>query len=349
MAGGNSGLTTSTTGGVAARTSAGDVGSIPRIDVHAHCGDPRQMDLYVRISDALWKRYGRRLAAWVDLDDWAPRKVSPDEYLSISAQKYQGRFLLALHDEVQSWTPRFVRLNYTPDDLVSWKSRGIVGVKIWVQLSDCIAPPTFDPIFAKMAGIGLPGASIHIANPYPTKWCMDPILYWRAQKAWERVLDRHPRLVVVNAHMLDHFCSDEQLDYLDYMLTAYPNLHVDLAAREMQFQLMSYDKLREFLIRRADRILFGTDIGHVGSMSGTDINREEESVERVAEHYNRCFRLLETDEMVKGCFYDEDYGPDVERKGMVLPRDVLEKIYYRNAVCIYPQAGKTLRGLGYPL
>jgi len=47
--------------------------------------------------------------------------------------------------------------------------------------------------------------------------------------------------------------------------------------------------------------------------------------------YNRCFRILETDEIVQGGFFG-----DTPTKGLDLPRDVLEKIYYKNASRLYP-------------
>ena len=37
--------------------------------------------------------------------------------------------------------------------------------------------------------------------------------------------------------------------------------------------------------------------------------------------------------MVKGSFFDTQ----TERQGLALPRHVLEKIYYRNALRIYPR------------
>lgn len=298
---------------------------IPRIDVHAHCGSPQQMEAYVKISDSLREKHGEHLAAWVDLDFLRNREISAEAYFQAASTR-QNRFLPCLHDAMADG------LQYTPEDLVAWQKRGVVGLKIWVGVSDAIDRPEHDPLFAKMAEIGLPGASIHIAQPYRTSWCEDPIAFWRAQNAWERVLDRHGNLVVVNAHMLDHFNSDEQLDYLSYVLTTYPNLHVDLGARFQQFHRMDRDKLREFMIRYQDRILFGTDVG-----------RASGDPERFAERYHRCFTLLETDKIITGAFFNQE----TETKGLALPRETLEKIYYRNAVRIYPRLKNTLKSLGY--
>ena len=80
-----------------------------------------------------------------------------------------------------------------------------------------------DPIFDKMEQIGMVAASPHVTNPCGTfgrrtEWFPEPVEFWRQQRAWENVLKKHPRLVVVNAHMLWLCYSDEQLDYLRYML-----------------------------------------------------------------------------------------------------------------------------------
>ncbi len=300
--------------------------TIPRIDVHAHVGAPERMAEYVEISDSLRQKHDEHLAAWIDLSFRRDKESDDDAYLESAFVQHKHRFLPCLWDVIEDG------LDYTPNDLVAWQKRGVVGLKIWVGVSDAIDRPEHDPLFAKMTAIGMPGASIHISQPYPTTWCDDPVAFWQAQNAWERVLDRHPDLVAVNAHMLDHFNSDEQLDYLAYMLETYSNLHVDLAARFQQFHRMDRDKLRAFLIRFQDRILFGTDIGRVYG-----------GAESFAERYHRCFQLLESDETVQGCFFNTEQ----EYRGLALPRDVLKKIYWRNAVKIYPALKKSLTALGY--
>jgi predicted TIM-barrel fold metal-dependent hydrolase len=133
--------------------------------------------------------------------------------------------------------------------------------------------------------------------------------------------------------MLDHFYSDEQLDYLMYVLETYPNVHVDLAARFQQFHRMDREKLRNFMIEYADRVLYGTDIGG---------QPEAGRYEQVAEMYYRSFQLLETGQTIRGGFFGE-----TETKGLALPADVLEKIYYLNAVRLYPRVKNVLTELGY--
>ena len=86
------------------------------------------------------------------------------------------------------------------------------------------------------------------------------------------------------------------------------------------------------MIKYSDRILFGTDIGK--------INRDNAG--EIAERYNRCFQLLETDNVIQGGFFG-----NTETKGLGLPQDVLEKIYFKNAMRIYPRVGDVLAHKGY--
>ena len=132
--------------------------------------------------------------------------------------------------------------------------------------------------------------------------------------------------------MINLFYSDEQLEYLGYMLETYPNVYVELAARFKDFYSMKTENIRNFIIKYSDRILFGTDI-----------NPKSKNVERYAEGYHRCFQALETDNILPGGFSSLNR----EIKGIALPQDVLEKIYYKNAVKLYPKVKDVLKNLGY--
>ena len=303
--------------------------TMPRIDVHAHVGSLENMAGYVQVTKILKEEHKVNLEIWIDLSSPLEPGGKGEDFIKEAQEKYPNRFLPCINHYRLSG-----KLKYSPEELAEWKERGVVGFKIWTGLSTAINNPVYDPTFTKMEEIGMVGASVHVAQPYPTRWCKDPIDFWKSQNAWQRVLDRHPDLVVVNAHMLDLFNSDEQLDYLKYMLETYPNFNVDLAARFQQFHMMDRDNLRKFMIKYSDRILFGTDISS---------QPRKDDPKQVAEQYMRCFKLLETDEIVKGGFFGED-----ETKGLALPQDVLEKIYYKNAARLYPRVKDVLKELGYP-
>ncbi len=200
--------------------------AIPRVDVHSHVGSVERMKHFIKVGKVLKDQYSINLAIWIDLNFLRQSRGTEEKYLDAANNRYKGRFLPCINDFKIS-----DGLRYPPEELAKWQQKRIVGYKIWVGVSPLIDKPANDATFTKMEEIGMIGASVHISQPYPTKWCDDPVKFWGAHNAWERVLDRHPKLKVVNAHMLDHFNSDEQLDYLMYVFETYPNVHVDLAAR----------------------------------------------------------------------------------------------------------------------
>ena len=132
-------------------------------------------------------------------------------------------------------------------------------------------------MFEKMEELGILAASLHIA---------DPVEYWREITGISNVLAKHPNLKVVAAHASWLICQDAQIDYLIFLLDTYPN-----------FNMVSYDNLRDFMIEYADSILFGTDIGRW---------KTSDQTKNMTKAYNRCFRIL-------------------------------EKIYYKNALRLYPK------------
>jgi predicted TIM-barrel fold metal-dependent hydrolase len=312
---------------------------IPRIDVHAHIGDSLQvMESYMAMRDKLLQQLDVDLALWINL---GVRGQGLDN-LEEAEKLFKGRFLPCIHDY-------FIGdgLNYSPEQLSEWVSKGVVGYKIWAKSrTGSIHPeielpmyqidhPANDPTFFKMEQLGLVGAAIDISSPsYPGSpyGPFDPTRFWRQIKTWERVLDRHPNIKVVNSHMMFLLGSEEQLHYLAYMLETYPNLYVDLAATFQFFYLLESELLREFMIKYSDRLLFGTDIGNH--------HRREDIVKL----YSNCFQILETDKIVSGSFHSSR-----KIQGLHLPRDVLEKIYYKNAMHIYPRVEITMRKLGYEI
>jgi predicted TIM-barrel fold metal-dependent hydrolase len=134
-----------------------------------------------------------------------------------------------------------------------------------------------------------------------------------------RLIEAHPRTNFITAHV---GCYPENLGFVSQMMDRYPNFHTDISARIAELGRAPYSA-REWFIKYADRILFGTDARPTMAM------------------YQTHFRFLET--------ADEhfDYAPGAaippqgrwKIYGVYLPDDVLRKVYHENAVrlgCVAP-------------
>jgi len=305
----------------------------------------------MKVSEILKNRYNINLDVWINLAPYTPvRNPEPltVEFLEQVEEQFGGRVLSCISDyDVTDG------LRYSPEELIAWQRRGVMGYKIWAPV--VVGPdapekdrftiyepnyrgldqPANEPTFRTMARIGLVGSCIHIGQPHPRRW-KNPVHFWTAINSWERVLDRHPDLTVVMAHMFNLFYSDEQLDYLSYILETYPNVYLDLGGRIKDFHSMDREHLRDFFIKYADRILFGTDMG-----TGFDKFEEADYLE-AAEKYFRSFRSLETDAVIPA-----RGNKSKEHGGLALPISVLERIYFRNALRMYPRTKTVLEGRGY--
>ena len=311
--------------------------TMPRIDVHTHLrNDWKTLDEVAELRRTIQEKLHADLAMCISLGSAEP----PD--MDELRKRYQGRIQFCISDFKISDGLRF-----SPQELVEWQKKGVMGFKFYpgwqtgVQIDQAANDPTFD----RMEQIGMVAASPHVANPCGTfgrrtEWFADPVEFWRQQHCWENVLKKHPRMVVVNAHMLWLCLSDEQLDYLRYMFKTYPNLHVDLATTPNFMHGVGRDNLRALMIEWADRILFGTDMA--SSWFVPTLDKRLPKVRDKTPQYERYFAFLETDRELPSGVNDEH-----KIRGLALPLDVLEKIYFRNAMRVYPHIEDTLKQLGY--
>ena len=124
-----------------------------------------------------------------------------------------------------------------------------------------------------------------------------------------RVIARHPNTTFICAHMAN---DGEDLAEVGRWLDAYPNMYVDIDARISELGRQPYSA-RRFFLKYQDRIMFGTD---------TAPNREA---------YRIYYRFLETDDE----YFDPAGGHHPQGfwmiYGVFLPKDVLEKLYVKNA------------------
>lgn len=135
----------------------------------------------------------------------------------------------------------------------------------------------------------------------------------------DRFVAAHPQLRVIGAHMAS---LEYDVDVLAGFLDRFPNATVDLAARMSQVQYQSNadtEKVRGFFIRYQDRLLYGTDLTQ---SPGADVAQFKAETHGV---WQSDWRYLATGESQRIDVLDADVA------GLALPREVIDKVYYRNA------------------
>jgi hypothetical protein len=319
---------------------------IPRIDVHTHISNnyPGIVNC-LAMRDSLIAINKIDVAMWINLcGESGEGETAIDTITEVS----KGRIMTCISD----YTPQR-GLTHKPEDIAGYLKKGYVGYKIWhgsyyrvlkegEKGIKYIDDPAHEPVIAAMEKAGMVMASLHCSDPNGPfgnrgKWCKDPVEFWREIMGLERVLQRHPDLVVVAAHGTWLLCQqDAQIDFLRYLFKTYPNFYVDLAATDQYYPLVNQDNLRDLFIEYSDRILFGTDIGII----------KNSEISGLAAGYARSFQILETNDLVKGGIWNENKATVT---GLNLPKEVLENIYYKNALKIYPGLAKRMINLGYSI
>jgi len=298
---------------------------IPIVDVHFHPRGASDVTNLVKVSETIKQKYGSNLAFWVSLND-------PGDALAEMKAAGKNRILFAANI-----SHPHKGLPVTADEVIAKVRNGYAGLKFWfgdphrvlaegergiTEIDDI----RFEDFFSALERGNVLMTSLHIADPNGPfndrqNWMVDPVYYWKQIRAFENIVAKYPKLAIVAAHGAWLVCQDAQIDYLRYMLSKYPNLYIDLSATFQYMPLVDSDNLRYFYIEYQDRILYGTDGGNV----------PDESIDSYADRYARTFAIIETGQTVNGSFFGNK-----PVKGLDLPKEVLEKIYYKNAVKLYP-------------
>lgn len=310
-----------------------ELADIPIIDVHNHIQGFEKNEHNIAIGKILESRYNILIDIWIDLDGNFSSGWN-ENYIEESRSRFGERIQYVMYT---GYTDILI---FKPDDVSRWAEKGALGYKMWWGYAGGIDAPENDPTYTRLEELGIPVASAHIAHPffsdeYPEeKWT-------EAMDRWENVLKKHPRLVAVMAHMGCMMISEKTVKRLERMLKKYPNLYIDTCYGFTPYCLADYNWIRNFMIKYADRILFGTDL------MTRDIGKEQRA--EMAAKYDRVLRFFETDEYFTGSTFLMGGNWWVYR-GLNLPRDVIEKIYYKNALRIYPGLKvklETVRGKKY--
>jgi predicted TIM-barrel fold metal-dependent hydrolase len=222
---------------------------------------------------------------------------------------------------------------------------GAVAVKIWKNIGmelktpegNYVMPddPVFAPIYRDIASHNKTLIA-HLAEPnscwQPPKPASPDYSYYKEHPEWymygkpdspskakilearDHLLAQNPDLRVVGAHLGS---MEVNLDGLAQRFERYPNFAVDTAARVVYLALQPREKVRAFVLKYQDRVLYGTDLGY--RRKG-----DSDSLEDWESTYLRDWRFFATDEMV---VFE---GRKVQ--GLQLPEAVLRKLYHDNAV-----------------
>jgi predicted TIM-barrel fold metal-dependent hydrolase len=223
-------------------------------------------------------------------------------------------------------------------------AEGAVAVKIWKNIGMELKSggkfvmaddPKFEPIYQDIAKHGKT-LMTHLAEPDVAWGPPDPsdpswsyyqenpqwLMYGRAGypskreilQARDHVLAENPGLRMVGVHLGS---MEKNLDDIARHFDRYPNFAVDTAARMDYLMLAPRDKVREFLIKYQDRVLYGTDLDMLASANVQETLKEWQST------YAREWKFLATGDSF------ESNGKKFT--GLALPEPVLRKIYRENA------------------
>ena len=138
--------------------------------------------------------------------------------------------------------------------------------------------------------------------------------------ARDNLLNKFPDLIFTAAHLGS---LEWDVDEIAKRLDRFPNMNIDLSARiaHLQYQsIIDYDKVRNFMIKYQDRIMYGTDITINENQTDPDA-----ILQRLLDRWQSNWSYLATDVTQE----INDITQPV--KGLKLPKEVIDKIYNTNA------------------
>jgi hypothetical protein len=146
--------------------------------------------------------------------------------------------------------------------------------------------------------------------------------------ARDRILEKHPKLKFIGAHLGS---LEWSIDELAKRLDKFPNMAVDMAARlsSLQYQAVTdYEKVRDFFIKYQDRLIYATDLEAGGNINAPELKK------RIHESWMRDWNFFVGDAVMHSAAFDAAF------KGLKLPKTVVDKIYRINAIKWFPGINK---------
>ena len=298
----------------------------PIFDAHTHVGAIDDISSMIDIEDD----FG--VSAQIGI-------VHDEEGFQAAKERYPDRLVFAKYLSLKDIAQ--YNVESVLDEIASLREQGYSLAKSWfgprwrdyreVRTDFRIDHPKLDPIFQALEDNGIPHI-IHVGDPdtYYASQYRDSERYGTKEehlKQLEEVISRHPELLFQIPH-LGAQPEIHRLPALARWMDEYPNVVVDTASSRWMARELSKDpgKAREFMLKYADRVLFGTDL-----FSGREY--DDFSGRYVAQRI-----LWETDERKTPLPFPDADTEDTGGtfiNGLDLPLPILRKLYWGNANRIY--------------
>ena len=321
--------------------SVNDFDSVRKIDTHIHLNTDETTFIEQAAADNV---------QFLDIVDDRPFGVPMNEQERIAMRQIK-----AFPDRVEYATTFSVSgfnqegwQTATIDHVRSALQNGAIAVKVWknigMDLKDAngkfvmIDNPKFDTILYFLAENKVPLIG-HLGEPRECWLPLDQMVlhkgyysehpeyhmylhpefpsYEKQVQARDNMLEKHPDLIFIGAHLGS---IEWSLDELAKRLDKYPNMNVDLARMSDLYlhAKNNWQKTHEFFIKYQDRLLYATDVQVGVAKDAKEMKR------RVHESRMYYWSFFVSDQ----AFNEEGIG---SFKGLHLPREVVDKIYFGNA------------------
>jgi len=323
-----------------------DFAKAKKIDVHTHVWTDRNTFVVQAKKDNF-----RMLNIVVDLSKGQEFVEEQFDYCVDQKKAYPEEFEIATAFSIADWdNPDFTK------NTIVWLDKcfaeGAIAVKIWKNIGMVfrdkndelimVDNPKLDPIFDHLAKRKIPLLG-HLGEP---KNCWLPLdemtvnndreyfeehpeyhmykhpelpSYEEQIAARDRMLEKHPDLVFMGAHMGS---LEWSVDELAKRLDKFPNMSVDLAARMGQVfyqAIQNREKVRDFFIKYQDRILYATDKADDGEEDPDALQKD------IHDRWLQDWHFFVTDDTMRSERVNGEF------KGLRLPKEAVDKIFSQNA------------------
>ncbi len=324
-----------------------DFDKVQKIDTHTHLNSKN-----TALAEQAKLDNFRLLAVNVDVPGDYPPLTTQFEYGIFQKNKFPDQVEKLTAFNLNNWKS----VTWEDETITKLKSdfaKGALGIKIWKNIGMSyrdsanklimIDNPRFDKVInyiisqdktvmghlAEPKNCWLPLDSMTVNNDrsyfkehpeYHMYLHPDYPSYEAQIQARDNFIERHPDMRFVGAHLGS---LEWNVDELAKRLDKYPNMAVDMAERICHLQhqsIKNYEKIRNFMIKYQDRIIYGTDVSIDNKRNGNEAKKELHYLWLSDWKYFVTNEKM-TNERVNGSFI-----------GLHLPKTVVNKIFHDNAV-----------------